>query len=157
MSRCDTKTVVWFCRRLPARLENLSAFIDGVSESAREKGVGEDIIGRIQLALEEALVNVFRHAYPESPGDVVVELRREGRNRLSIEITDWGTAFDLTGARAPDLSLGVEERKVGGLGIFLIRQMTDAMDQRRQGDSNILTLEVRTDGTPAGDSETDAG
>lgn len=157
MSRRDTKTVVWFCKRLPARLESLSAFIDGVSESAREKGVGEEIIGRIQLALEEALVNVFCHAYPESPGDVVVELRREGRHRLSIEITDWGTAFDLAGATAPDLSLGVEERKVGGLGIFLIRQMTDAMDQRRKGDSNILTLEVRTDGTLGGNSETDAG
>lgn len=133
----------WFRKRLPARLDSLEGFIDGVSECARQHGTDGEVIGRIQLALEEALVNVFRHAYPDADGDVEVAFTHRKDGELAVAVTDWGRTFDIEGSVDPDVSLGLEDRKVGGLGIFLIRRMTDRIEQRTESGANVLTLTFR--------------
>ena len=130
--------------KLPAKLENLGRWMEAVSECAREQGFDQKKIGKIELALEEALVNICNYSYPEEPGDVEVNCQ-EDDSRFIIEIIDSGNPFDMTSLPAPDLPSSIEERKIGGLGIFLIKRMVDEVRYRREGNFNILKLTIKRD------------
>ncbi|HRV43161.1 MAG TPA: ATP-binding protein [Syntrophales bacterium] len=127
----------------PAVLENLEFFIQGLSRWLADGGMRPDCIKRVQLAVEEALVNVFRYAYGKGSGMVSLRGRKTEDGLFLIEIIDQGVPFDICTAPAPDLSCTITDRKIGGLGVFFIKKMTDEIRYRREGDSNVLTLVVR--------------
>lgn len=130
--------------RLPAKLENLEPIMAFVSGFLKENGLPENRIQEVGLATEEALVNIFNYAYPEQkPGDVEVWCRAEEQGRLIVEFHDRGIPFDVTALAAPDLDASLPDRKVGGLGIFLIRKMVDEVRYRREEDRNVLTFVLR--------------
>ena len=118
--------------KLPAKLENLERWMNSVSDCAREQGFDQKRIGKIELALEEALVNICNYSYPEEPGDAEVSCKQDN-SRFIIEIVDSGIPFDMTSLPAPDLTASIEKRKIGGLGIFLIKKMVDEVKYRREG------------------------
>jgi len=128
--------------KLPAKLENLGRWMDAVSECAREQGFDQKKIGKIELALEEALVNICNYSSPEDPGNAEVKCKQDN-SRFIIEIVDSGIPFDMTSLPAPDLSSSIEKRKIGGLGIFLIKKMVDEVKYRREGRFNILNLSIK--------------
>jgi serine/threonine-protein kinase RsbW len=132
--------------RLPAALESLEAFRTLVTSYAREHGAAAGTLSAVELALEEALVNIASHAYPDAPGEAEVGCRLDG-DRLVIEILDWGAAFDPLTAPAPAPPGSVEEQPIGGLGIHLMRQVMDEVCYRREGDCNRLTLVKRLGGS----------
>lgn len=117
-------------------LEILNEFVRVHAEAAQFSG---DRIREVELALEEALVNVFRYAYPGEGGDVTVICRVED-GRMVVVICDRGIPFNLLDVPGPDISADVEERRVGGLGVYLIRRMADDVRYRRDGDRNLLEL-----------------
>ena len=125
-----------------AKPENLGRFIESVSDCAKKQGFGQEEIRKIELAAEEALVNIFRYAYPERPGDVEVSCKLD-EGRFIMEIIDSGIPFDVTAMPAPDVTAGIQERETGGLGIFFIKKMMDEVRYRRENDQNILTLVIR--------------
>ena len=126
--------------RLPARLENLAAFIAPVAAFARNLGFPAERVGQVELALEEALVNIFTYAYGDHPQDAEVSWHSDESGTLVIEIRDWGTPFDVLQAEAPDLQADMNQRKVGGLGIYIIRQLMDHVAYRYESRQNVLTL-----------------
>ncbi len=128
--------------KLPAKLENLGRWTEAVSECAREQGFDQKKIGKIELALEEALVNICKYSYPDEPGDAEVNCKQDN-GRFIIEIVDSGIPFDMTGLPSPDLTSSIEKRKIGGLGIFLIKKMVDEVNYRREGSFNILNLTIK--------------
>lgn len=129
--------------RLPAKIENLKEFTRFVSDFAEGEGFALKRIREIELATEEALINIFNYAFPDNEtGDVVVRCRMEDQSSLVIEILDTGEPFDIQSVPEPDLTLDVSERKVGGLGIYLIKKMVSRFHYRREGQSNILTLVI---------------
>jgi len=130
--------------KLPAKLENLGRWMNGVSECARVQGFDEKKIGKIELALEEALVNICKYSYPDEPGDAEVSCKQD-KGRFIIEIVDSGIPFDMTSLPAPDVTSSIEERKIGGLGIFLIKKMVNDVSYRREGNFNILKLTMKRD------------
>jgi serine/threonine-protein kinase RsbW len=128
---------------LPARLEHLRNFLDVTSQCAREQGLPEKRIQEIELVAEEALVNIFLYAYPEKKGEVGVVCRKDQeRRRLIIEITDNGLPFNPLSREDPDLAADIAERKIGGLGVYLMKKLMDEVHYRREDDKNILTLVV---------------
>lgn len=129
---------------LSAKLENLGRFTGSLSDCARAQGFGQEKIGKIELAAEEALVNVIRYAYPEQPGDVEMICRLEGEG-LAIEIIDSGIPFDATAAPVGEVADGDHEREPGGLGILLMKKVMDEVRYRREENRNILTLIIRKD------------
>ena len=94
----------------------------------------------LNLALEEAVVNVMNYAYAAGTrGNVDIEAQANDR-RLKFTISDWGIPFDPTAKSEVDTSLSAEERPIGGLGIHLMRQMMDSINYERIDGKNVLTL-----------------
>lgn len=129
--------------KLPAMIEHLEILLGFVSEHAKEQGFISDMLKKIELATEEALVNVFNYAYPDKhDGEVEVSCGLDDNNRFVIEIMDSGTPFNPLSLSQPNLTEDVSERPIGGLGIHLIKKMMDEVEYRREGNNNILSLIV---------------
>lgn len=102
---------------------------------------------KIRLSVEEAVENVVRYAYEDGIGWLEVETTLSSdRLLLTIELRDAGTPFNPLDKDDPDITLSAEDREIGGLGIFLCKQMMDTIDYRYEDGCNILTMkkEVRT-------------
>ena len=118
----------------------LAEFVETICESA---GVSHSLMMNLDLALEEAVTNVMLYAYPEgTAGQVEVECMSED-GLLTFQIRDAGASFDPTQQADADVTLGVQERPIGGLGIFLVRQIMDEVRYERKNDKNVLTLVKR--------------
>lgn len=128
--------------KLPAKLENLEQFMGFLSGCAREHGMEQKRVVEIEIAAEEALVNVFNYAYQDRDGDVEMICKSDTYDKFVIEIIDSGVYFDLLSLKKPDISLDISERKIGGLGIFLMKNLIDDVQYRREEDKNIVTLVV---------------
>jgi serine/threonine-protein kinase RsbW len=120
--------------KLPAKIENLQKLMRFVSGFAKEEGFTPKTIQQIELATEEALINIFNYAYPDDEtGAVEVRCRMEDQSSLVIDLLDTGKPFDVQSVPEPDLTLDVSERKLGGLGIYLIKKMVSRVHYRREG------------------------
>ena len=124
MAECSTSL------RMKAVLENVPRAIECVTEWAKEAGFDERALYEIQLAVDEACANVVDHAYQGTePGDIEVTCCLDGQI-LTIQVRDWGQGFDLASVEDPDLEAPLEERSLGGLGLFLVRQVMDDVQFR---------------------------
>ena len=126
--------------RLAAKLENLEKIVQFVSSYAEKGGFTEKRIQELELATEEAVVNIMKYAYPEDTGAVEVSCGVDENDRMIVEIVDTGTPFNPLSQSKPNLTGDISERKVGGLGIFFIRKMMDDVEYRHENGKNILTL-----------------
>lgn len=95
---------------------------------------------QVNLAIEEAVVNAMTYAYPEGTQGYITVTAENDDKQLTFTITDSGQPFDPTAQSEADLTLSVEERPIGGLGIHLMRKYMDEIGYKRIGDRNILTL-----------------
>jgi anti-sigma regulatory factor (Ser/Thr protein kinase) len=126
--------------RLPAKLENLPQFLAPLLALADAEGIEAERRNELELALEEALVNIFHHAYPSSQVGYAELSCRVGGDELIIAIVDEGIAFDVTEAADPDITGDIDARQVGGLGILLVKTLVDEVSYRREGSRNVLEL-----------------
>ena len=96
---------------------------------------------KIRLSVEEAVENVVRYAYEGGIGwlEAGTSLSHDGLT-LTIELRDAGTPFNPLDKPDPDITLGAEERNIGGLGIFLCKQMMDSIEYRYEEGCNILRM-----------------
>jgi len=118
-------------------IPQLNEFVEGVAE---ELGISADETMNLNLALEEAVVNVMNYAYPKGKtGDVKIDAEANDV-RVKFTITDHGSPFDPTAKEDVDTSLAAEDRPIGGLGIYLVRQLMDSMNYEHVDGCNVLTL-----------------
>ena len=118
-------------------IPQLQTFVEGVGE---ELNIDPSMVMSLNLALEEAVVNVMNYAYPpEIGGDVTIEAEANDV-RLKFTIIDSGAPFDPTAVNDADTTLSTEERPIGGLGIYLVRQIMDSINYERIDGKNILSL-----------------
>ncbi|MCR4825141.1 MAG: ATP-binding protein [Bacteroidales bacterium] len=118
-------------------IPDLAAFVETLAE---EIPLDPGLAMSLNLALEEAVTNVMMYAYPAGTvGAVTLDVDAE-KDRVVFVLSDSGVPFDPTAVPPADISLGVEDRPIGGLGIFLVRQIMDSVVYARQGDRNVLTL-----------------
>jgi len=101
----------------------------------------EGIQFKIRLSIEEAVENVVRYAYSDGIGwiEVGTNLDENGLT-LTIELRDAGVPFNPLEKPDPDITLSAEEREIGGLGIFLCKQLMDSITYRYEENNNILTM-----------------
>ena len=124
------------------QLKQLTTF---VQEACGAVGLSVDLTKKMNLAIEEAVTNVMMYAYPpEEVGTISIEAQSNDL-RLKFTIIDRGTAFDPTTMPDPDVSLPLEKRRKGGLGIFLMRKLMDSINYERIDGHNVLTLRKKLD------------
>lgn len=123
-------------------LEVVQAQIDAFAD---DHGWSEESRFQVSLALEEVLTNVISYGADgqAQPLRAHVRLRQEA-GEVWVGIADDGVAFDPLQAPPPDLESGLDERRVGGLGVFLVQQLMDSVTYRRDGAWNRLELRKRT-------------
>jgi sigma-B regulation protein RsbU (phosphoserine phosphatase) len=120
-----------------AEVSKLSSFQKALFEKI---GIEKSLSRQIRLAVEEAVVNVIDYAYSAGvEGNIEVRMMTDGQD-LRIVIVDSGVPFDPTLKNEIDVSLSVEERQVGGLGIHLLRKIMDSINYEYIDGHNILTL-----------------
>lgn len=101
----------------------------------------EGILFKIRLSVEEVVENVVSYAYENGAGYLEVCVEKSEANMLTIQLKDEGKPFDPLAMPDPDITLSAEDRKIGGLGIFLCKQMMDNVTYRFENNCNILTLQ----------------
>lgn len=127
---------------VPARLEQLNTINAFLKESIPEEFAS--LLPNIRLITEELLVNVFNYAYEDGEGMATLCLRKEmkgGKPCLRLTIADQGTHFNpFSDAKSPDCSLSIPDRPIGGLGIHLVRTLTDSQEYHYEDSSNITDV-----------------
>lgn len=130
-----------------ASMENLADVVSKVLLTAENCGLNNKRTGELELAFEEALVNVFNYAYPGTTGNIEIIAHNDKKNRFIVQIIDDGKPFDPLTAPEPDLDKDIADRQIGGLGIFLIKKLMDDVKYRREKNRNILELIVNPENT----------
>jgi anti-sigma regulatory factor (Ser/Thr protein kinase) len=121
------------------RLE-IARLVQVVEDFGHAAGLVDDDTTDINLLLDEFVSNVIKYGYDDGLEHTIqVTLALEGRH-LSIRIEDDGKAFNPLEAPVPDLDLPIEQRPIGGLGILIARTLADALEYRREGGRNVLTI-----------------
>ena len=120
-----------------SEISKLAIFIEELGE---ELNLTPDLVFNLNLVLEEAVSNVILYAYPkEESQEISLSAKMSGSNLVFV-LTDSGKEFDPTQAPDADITLSAEERQIGGLGIFLIRQIMNTVEYQRIDGKNVLTL-----------------
>ena len=128
-----------FERTLPAVTEALPGLLDALAAWLDEHGVLAPPRDDLLLALDEAVSNVIEHGYSDVPGRMTVSAR-EATGGIELRVADDASPFDPLAAPLPDLDAPLEDRPIGGLGVFLIRQLMDRVEYRREDGQNVLVM-----------------
>ena len=120
-----------------AEISRLAQFVDEVGE---EFALTPDVIFNLNLVLEEAVANVINYAYPKEEHQHIYLSASLHEGSIVFVLTDTGKEFDPTMAPEADITLSAEDRPIGGLGIFLIRQIMNEVKYERIEGKNVLTL-----------------
>ncbi len=132
----------------PARYESLAEICDTVTRAAQKAGLDEAAIYAVQTAVDEACTNIIEHAYANQPGELECQCS-DDEQVFRVTLQDHGQPFDPSSVPAPDVQARLEERAIGGLGLYFMRQLMDEVNFEFQAagggtpGNNILTLVKR--------------
>lgn len=120
-----------------SELNRVAAFVEEVGE---ELQLTPELVFNLNLVLEEAVSNIIYYAYPKQVEHEIVVQAELMDKSLVFTLTDSGKPFDPTQAEDADITLSGEERQIGGLGIFLIKQIMNEVEYQRVEGKNVFTL-----------------
>ena len=126
---------------LEASDENLDRVLDFVDGYMERYGCDQSVQLAVDVAVEELFVNIAHYAYTPDRGSARVGLEIREPRTIIISFTDQGKQYDPLAKPDPDLTLPVEERPIGGLGIYMVKQSMDKVTYTYENKSNILTIQ----------------
>ena len=121
------------------KIEELTKVSDFIKQAGERMKLPHELVMKLNLAIEEAISNIIFYGFENRNGEIKITFSVKDDNLL-FTIIDNGIEFDLTRIENPDITLPAEERPVGGLGIFLIKQIMNEITYRRENEKNILTM-----------------
>ncbi len=123
--------------------DELERIATSIEEFGREDSWSDDLVFRVNLVLEELILNIIDYGSGDGDPDIALDVESDDSS-ISIVISDSGPAFDpLTEAPAPDLTATVSERRVGGLGVHLTKTLMDEVSYSRDAGRNRLSIVTR--------------
>ncbi len=125
--------------RFPALVANTPDMEEFVADAATEAGLDPSRLLHLRLAIAEAVTNICLYAYPGDDGWVDITVSSTA-DTLTVTICDGGRPYDPLQHADPDIHASLEDRPLGGLGIFLMRRVTDALEYQRVNECNVLTM-----------------
>lgn len=128
---------------VPSKADRLYEVQDFVNSCLSGSGASLKVLMQLQLVVEEVFINIANYAYsPPGSGNVDISCTvEEDVMKVTLKFVDSGPEFDPLKRPDPDLDKDLEDRPIGGLGIFLVKNSVDGLVYRRDGDKNILTVE----------------
>ena len=128
--------------RLVASDENLPVVLEQVEELLVQDGCDAMVQMQIVMAAEELFVNIAHYAYEGQPGEAVIKLLfLENPHRFCMVFRDKGVPYNPLEHEDPDITLSAEDRQIGGLGIYLIKQTMDSIEYAYEEGENVLKIE----------------
>ena len=124
-------------------ISEVSRLYEFIEEVGNDFSFTPDIVFNLNLVLEEAVVNIINYAYPKEDHQHIYLSAKMRDDSIVLVLTDTGKEFDPTAAPEADVTLSADEREIGGLGIFLIRQIMNEVKYERIEGKNVLTLEKK--------------
>ena len=122
-------------------LETVTAFLDEILD---EKDCPLKVRLQIDLALEEMYINIANYAYTPKIGEMELRVAfDEAERELTLVLIDSGIPYDPLAKKDPDVTLSAEKRKIGGLGIYLVKKTMDSMTYERRDGRNIVTMKKK--------------
>jgi anti-sigma regulatory factor (Ser/Thr protein kinase) len=125
------------------RIDEIERLCDEVKEFCSANNIPEEKYHDIVLVLDEMVTNVIMYAYPDGGEHTFsLEIEITDENFVNIAIVDNGIAFDPLGKDDPNTSSDIEEREIGGLGIFLVKQLAECVEYSRVDEHNKLNVKI---------------
>lgn len=122
-----------------AKIENLDQVLDFIDQHLEEWGCNMKTITQINIAAEEIFVNIAHYAYGTEGGKARIVIEHNGTD-AEITFTDSGTPYDPLAREDPDVTLSAEERKIGGLGIYIVKKSMDSVSYEYRDNHNVLKI-----------------
>ena len=124
-------------------ITDISRLYEIIEELGSDFSLYPDIVFNLNLVLEEAVVNIINYAYPKEDHESIYLSAKMHEGSIVLVLTDTGKEFDPTAVPEADVTLSADDRQIGGLGIFLIRQIMNEVKYERIEGKNVLTLEKK--------------
>ena len=128
---------------LTNEISEISRLNEFIEEVGNDFSLPLDVVFNLNLVLEEAVVNIINYAYPKEDHEKIFLSAKLENESIILVLTDTGKEFDPTMAPEADITISAEERQIGGLGIFLIRQIMNEVKYERIEGKNVLRLEKK--------------
>ncbi len=130
--------------RFPARLEELDRVLQYIEEELDSAGCPNKIKLQISIAVEELFVNIAHYAYPTKEGEAEITFHYQDQPKtVTISFIDSGIPYNPLKKENPDITLSAEGRKIGGLGIYMVKESMDQVTYEYKEGKNHLTIMKR--------------
>lgn len=127
-----------------ALLENIEMITAFVDEELERIDCPPKANAQLDICVDEIFGNIARYAYGSGTGDATARIDFDEAERLiTLTFIDKGMPFNPLDVPEPDITLSLEERPIGGLGLFMVKNMVDSMTYSRDDDRNVLTIHKR--------------
>ena len=126
----------------PATLNSLTSIQAFIQKQTTLANLQPSRLPVIHIIVEEIVVNIINHAYKDTDsGNISIEFQWSN-DRLTLSFSDTAPPFDPLAAAPPDITKNIDERDIGGLGLFMVTQMADGIQYKRKDNKNILTVTI---------------
>lgn len=122
----------------------MDGVIEEMDDYLEHEKCGEELKVKLEIALEEIFTNISSYAYPTGSGEFCLSCSLEqGDGTLALQFKDWGIPFNPLERREPDVGKSIEERPIGGLGIYMVKKFVDEAHYEYIDGCNVLTLKKK--------------
>ena len=124
-------------------LSEVARIVEAFGKFAAANALPDTLRQQMALAFDEVVANIVVYGYDDDAAHEIGVRVDLDEGLLVVTFEDDGKPFDPLAQEDPDVTLGIDEREIGGLGIFLVRELMDEMTWERRGDRNVLVLKKR--------------
>jgi anti-sigma regulatory factor (Ser/Thr protein kinase) len=118
----------------------LGEIFEFADEYSIAHGIAQPVLFSLKFVIEELFTNMVKYSVSDTGSDIAIDLEKDD-HRVTVRLTDSGVdPFDVTRAGDADVSLSLEDRTVGGLGLHLVKRMVDSMEYAYSGRQSIITF-----------------
>jgi len=128
--------------QLPAKIDQWETVYEKLESTLELSGISEKTKYEIYVSAEEIFTNIASYAYDTEEGMVEISwgCKDEVKKEFQISFKDWGTPYNPLGSQDPDFNVPFEERRIGGLGIYMVKRFMDRVEYRNENGCNIFTI-----------------
>lgn len=131
-----------FCRTIANQLDCLAPLTSAVNRFLEQRALPQAAIFRVNLAIEEVITNTIKYAYDDNGAHTVTLNLTLSAGIIRLQFKDDGHPFNPLETPEPDIHLPLDQRKIGGLGLHLVRTTVSRIVYRRENDTNILEMDI---------------